>query len=88
MPRYELECVVALVVVALISSIVFFLDRPKEGKIKLPFHDEEVEAEGEPYEVLDGGQSDPFDVTKPVDVVDGEPLDEEEFWANVRSSPC
>ena len=30
---------------------------------------------------------DPFDVTEPEDLVDGQPVDEERFWNRVRSLP-
>jgi hypothetical protein len=32
------------------------------------------------------GVRDPFDIIKPEDVVDGEPVNEREFWRNVRET--
>ncbi len=53
----------------------------KRGHIQLPLHDD-----GE--EELDGGtsQNDPFPITKPVDMLDGYPIREDDFWREVRSS--
>lgn len=45
----------------------------ERGKIALPI-------------TLDGpleSRPDPFDVTLPEDIIDGEPIDEDSFWANV-----
>lgn len=54
------------------ATFLFFTGFAPEGKIKL---------------VEDADASDPFNVTHPEDVVDGEPLDERAFWVKVRSSP-
>ncbi|KAF7325781.1 Multidrug resistance-associated ABC transporter protein [Mycena kentingensis (nom. inval.)] len=70
MPPYELEFASSFAATGLLSAALFLLNRPKEGKIQLP-----VAHNGE----LDVGQ-DPFDVTKPEDVLDGYPIDEENFW--------
>ncbi|KAJ7691594.1 P-loop containing nucleoside triphosphate hydrolase protein [Mycena rosella] len=69
MPLYQLEIAVGLAVTAFFSAAFLFLNRPTEGKIQLPIHDD-----GE----------DPFDVTKPEDVVDGYPIEEVAFWAKLR----
>ncbi|KAJ7512914.1 multidrug resistance-associated ABC transporter [Mycena galericulata] len=70
MPLYQLGIAVALAITAFGSSIFFYLNRPKEGKIQLPIHSEAVE-------------EDPFDVTKPEDVIDGYPIEGEAFWVRV-----
>jgi hypothetical protein len=72
MPEFQLPIAVALATSAAVSSIAYVFDHGKdEGKIKL---------------VDDGteGEYDPFAVTTPGDVADGEPLDEAAFWAQVR----
>ncbi|KAJ7785356.1 multidrug resistance-associated ABC transporter [Mycena maculata] len=71
MPLYQLEIAIALALSALCSSVFFFLSRPKEGKIQLPIYSESVE-------------EDPFDVTKPEDVIDGYPIEEDAFWTQVK----
>ncbi len=74
MPQYQLLVSVVLVATALCSASLLFLARPSpEGKIKLPEF------------IQDGALQDPFDVTKPEDVIDGEPIDEADFWARVRA---
>ncbi|KAF8955330.1 multidrug resistance-associated ABC transporter [Flammula alnicola] len=75
MPRFQLPIAVVLAVSVLGSSIVFFLTRTTEGKIQLPTH---VDSEdGEPMH-------DAFDVTRAEDIVDGYPVDAENFWARMR----
>ncbi|KAL0959849.1 hypothetical protein HGRIS_011525 [Hohenbuehelia grisea] len=76
MPRYELPVAISLVASSLASLFGFYLARPKEGKIKLPLHEDETNG----FHVE---QHDPFDVMTPADVVDGEPVEEEAFWAKV-----
>jgi hypothetical protein len=75
MPLFQLPVAVALATSALLSLAVRGLFASKQGKIALP-----VTSDGalEP-------QHDPFDVTSPEDIVDGEPVDETSFWLNVRS---
>jgi hypothetical protein len=75
MPLYQLEIASALVAIAFSSSVLFYLNRPVEGKIQLPLHSES-----------DSSTDDAFDVTKPEDIVDGYPIDEEGFWAKVRDA--
>ena len=77
MPPFQLPVAIALAASGLVSLAVFWLMRPKEGKIQLPIVSDDLD---EPY-----SQKDPFDVTRPEDVVDGEPIDEAGFWARVRS---
>lgn len=72
MPRFQLQVSIFLFAGAACSAAVFFITRPKTGKIALPLHAEQR-------------LHDPFDVTQPDDVVDGEPIDPEGFWARVRA---
>ncbi|KIJ58252.1 hypothetical protein HYDPIDRAFT_44556 [Hydnomerulius pinastri MD-312] len=74
MPEYQLPLAAVLAVIGVGSLVVLYLTRSQEGKIQLPTH-------GEDGESL---VRDPFDVTRPEDVVDGFPINEEEFWNNVR----
>ncbi|KAI6116284.1 ABC transporter type 1, transmembrane domain-containing protein [Pisolithus sp. B1] len=74
MPEYQLPIAGALAVTA-VGSLVLLLRRPQdEGKIQLPTHGEDN----------DSLLHDPFDVTKPEDVTDGYPIDEEKFWSKAR----
>ncbi|KAJ7064951.1 multidrug resistance-associated ABC transporter [Mycena amicta] len=67
---YQLEIGFGLVGCALLSAALLYLNSPSEGKIKL---DE------------DGGDgSDPFDVTKPEDIIDGYAINAEEFWRKCK----
>jgi hypothetical protein len=72
MPRFQLLISIALVVSVVISALTFYLTRIKEGKIQLP-----TAVADEPNE------RDVFDVTRPEDVTDGYPIDEESFWIKV-----
>ena len=72
MPHFQLLISIALVVSVVISVLVFYLTRTKEGKIQLP------------TAVADElNERDVFDVTRPEDVTDGYPIDEESFWIRV-----
>ncbi|EGO03880.1 hypothetical protein SERLA73DRAFT_84054 [Serpula lacrymans var. lacrymans S7.3] len=74
MLQYQLPVAVALASTAVGSFIVFlYLAYPREGKIQLPIHGEETEQ-----------TIDPFDVTKPEDVIEGYPIDEDAFWIRMR----
>ncbi|KDR79985.1 hypothetical protein GALMADRAFT_242167 [Galerina marginata CBS 339.88] len=75
MLRLQLPIAIVLGVSAAASCIFFFFTQTEEGKIQLPRH---VEAED------DVPQHDPFDVTKPQDVNDGFPIEEEQFWTRMR----
>ena len=77
MPKYQLPIAIALVVWVVFSALLLWIQKSHEGNIKLPLH---TDGEG-------GGiyEQDPFDVTTPVDVMDGEPINEQAFWARVRS---
>ncbi|GLB42389.1 putative atp-binding cassette transporter [Lyophyllum shimeji] len=79
MPRFQLEVGIALATAALVSAGVFYLNRPREGKIQLPTHAGYEEFEDEAHH-----GHDPFDVTKAEDVIDGFPIDGDAFWAKMR----
>ena len=72
---FQLPVAVTLASSALLSQAVRALSASKRGKIALPV------TLNDPLEP----QHDPFDVTSPEDIVDGEPVDETSFWLNVRS---
>ena len=74
--RFQLEVAIALVTSAFSSLVVrYFTGKKAEGTIQLPIHIEEDQ-----HDTL----HDPFDVTKPEDVVHGYPIDAEGFWTRVR----
>jgi hypothetical protein len=74
MSQYQLPVAVALGACALFSAGLFALAKPvDDGKVRLP----EI--------TRDSTLPDPFDVTKPEDVIDGEPVDEVQFWSRVSS---
>jgi hypothetical protein len=72
MPELQLPVAVALAVTSAVSAVAYAIDHGSdEGKIHLA----EDSADSE---------HDPFAVTTPEDIIDGEPLNEAAFWANVR----
>ena len=75
MPQYQLPVAAALGACALFSAALLILSKPvNDGKVKLP-------------EILqDSTSQDPFNVTKPEDIIEGEPVDEAKFWSRVRSN--
>jgi hypothetical protein len=73
MPRYQLSVAIALAVAAACSVGLILFARTQERKIQLPLTGEEVD-------------DDPFDVSSPEDVVDGYPVEENKFWAQVCTS--
>lgn len=75
MPLFQLPIAVTLATSAFLSLAFRNLSASKRGKIALP-----LTSDG-PLE----SRHDPFDVTTPEDIIDGEPIDETSFWANVRS---
>lgn len=79
MPRLEFEISVALVGCVLVSLVGLWITREKEGSVKLPVHVGDDDSLGN-----GSGEGDPFDVTKPEDVVDGYPIDEDGFWKRIR----
>ena len=74
MPDFQLPVAASLAASAVCSLGVYALSGPTEGKVQLPVVSQDVD--GEPLK-------DPFDVTKPEDYVDGTPLNEAAFWAQV-----
>jgi hypothetical protein len=77
MPQYQLEVAILLGASVACSVVIFYLTQPKEGQISLSVENDDG------YE--HGTQSDPFDVTKPEDRMDGYALDEHSFWVKVRA---
>jgi hypothetical protein len=75
MPLFQLPVAVTLASSAFFSLAFRSFSASKPGKIALPIVSES------PLEP----RHDPFDVTSPEDIIDGEPVDETSFWANVRS---
>jgi hypothetical protein len=75
MPLFQLPVAVTLASSALLSLAVRGLSASKRGEIALPV------TLNDPLEP----RRDPFDVTSPEDIIDGEPIDEASFWLNVRS---
>ena len=73
MPDYQLPASALVAVAAAISAIVTLATPKPEGNIKL------YGPEGEQ-------EHDPFDVTTPEDVAQGEPIDGPRFWSRVRIS--
>ena len=80
MPVYQLHVAVALSIALLGSAALYAFQstatKADEGKNVLPV------LEGE-----EGLVRDPYNVTKPEDLVDGQPLDEERFWKRVCPHP-
>ncbi|KAJ7477234.1 multidrug resistance-associated ABC transporter [Mycena galericulata] len=74
MTVYQLDISIALAITALGSLALLALNNPTHGNIKLPVYDERHN----PYD------SDPFDVTKPEDLVDGYPINGDEYWARMK----
>jgi hypothetical protein len=74
MPLFQLPVAVTLASSALLSLAVHGLSASRWRKIALPV------ALDDPLEP----RRDPFDVTSPEDIIDGEPIDETSFWLNVR----
>lgn len=74
MPLYQLHVAIALIISAGCSFLIHLTTGPTEGKIKLPTFIQDGEEQLE---------NDPFDVAKPEDIIDGEPLNENAFWAKV-----
>jgi hypothetical protein len=76
MPLYQLLLAEALVGAIIISSFALFLARSQQQKIRLPTVQDPS--------LADDVDQDPFlNVTKPEDFIDGEPIDEDAFWAKV-----
>jgi hypothetical protein len=71
MSQLQLPFAATLASSGLVSVGVLLITKPSEGKVKLPDF------------IADSTSQDPFDVTKPEDIVDGEPVNEANFWARV-----
>ena len=71
MPLFQVQVAIALVACEVFSALLLIAVKPDEGKVKLP------------QVVQDDSLQDPFDVTKPEDIIDGTPLNEEAFWQQV-----
>ncbi|KAH9043928.1 ATP-binding cassette transporter [Lactarius pseudohatsudake] len=75
-PSQQLLIAVVLAGIGLLSFAFRGLSASERGKIALPL-------------TLDGplaleSRHDPFDVTSPEDIIDGEPVDEASFWVNTK----
>ncbi|KAJ7598846.1 multidrug resistance-associated ABC transporter [Mycena floridula] len=70
MPQYLLAVAVSSGVAVGLSLLDLYLSRPTKGKIQLPVEEENL---------------DPFNVTQPIDLVDGFPIDEQAFWTRLRN---
>ncbi|KAH9169799.1 ATP-binding cassette transporter [Lactarius sanguifluus] len=71
---FQLPVAVTLAGTGLLSIVFRGLSASERGKIALPITlDSPLES-----------QHDPFDVTSPEDIIDGEPIDEASFWANTK----
>lgn len=75
MPSFQLPVAATLAISAFLSLAFRGFSATKRGKIALPLTSD---CPLEP-------RHDPFDVTSPEDIIDGEPVDESSFWASVRS---
>lgn len=73
--NFQLPVAVILAVAGLLSLAFRGLSASERGKIALP-----ITPDG-PLQ----SRPDPFDVTLPEDIIDGEPVDEARFWVNVSS---
>lgn len=74
----QLGVAIALATSAIFSVTILYLNRVKEGEIKLPTTQSEF-AEDEAFMK----RSDPFDVVTPDDLSEGQPIEEEVFWGKV-----
>lgn len=71
---------------ASVSASILLWTRPKKHAIKLPIFAGEgldgLNGRDSAVEELPGGdKDDPFDVSTPLDFVDGIPIDEDNFWS-------
>lgn len=73
---FQLPVAVTLAGTGLFSLALRGLSASVRGKVALP-----IPSDG-PLE----SRPDPFDVTLPEDIIDGEPIDEASFWVNVSSA--
>ncbi|KAH9018832.1 ATP-binding cassette transporter [Lactarius hengduanensis] len=72
--NFQLPVAITLAGTGLLSIVFRGLSASARGKIALPITlDSPLES-----------RPDPFDVTSPEDIIDGEPIDEASFWANTK----
>jgi hypothetical protein len=79
MIQLQLGLAICLTASAAFSGFLLYLNRTKDAEISLP-----TGADDEANETVTYG--DPFDVVKPDDLSEGQPIDEQAFWFRVRSS--
>lgn len=74
------ELVVAIILSAstLFSFALLWLTQPKHGQLKLPIQSHE-------QDITFSDDHDPFDVVKPMDLSNGDPIDEQAFWHAVST---
>ncbi|EIW76959.1 multidrug resistance-associated ABC transporter [Coniophora puteana RWD-64-598 SS2] len=77
MPPYQLPMAAAALVGVAGSIFIRFVTREKEGKIKLP-------ATGDDALGSEAKAHDSFNVVQPEDLLDGYPVEENEYWAQMR----
>jgi len=82
MPVLQFETALVLASSAAFSALIFSRQRPTNTEIELPKPYQRFSVDS--VEQLEGLR-DPFDVTVPEDIVDGEPIDGDKFWAGVRN---
>jgi hypothetical protein len=91
-PPLSLYFAVAQASAAVISLGILVATQTREQAVKLPiFAGEPLSREQtavDEDEELDGGdKADPFDVSIPLDFLDGIPIDEDKFWDEVSIDP-
>ena len=83
MPTFLLEESIGLLSFAVVSSLATIYLNNRKGAIKLPVYNTH-DTHDSSVPVLEGG-IDSFDISLPVDWIDGEPIKEELFWSGVSS---
>ncbi|KAF9269658.1 multidrug resistance-associated ABC transporter [Marasmius fiardii PR-910] len=83
MPRFEFETSVALASCTIASGLLLLYNRPTEGKIKLPVYSNGVPEEND-SESVTLIAPDPFNVVTQEDFIEGYPVEEEKFWAQMK----
>jgi hypothetical protein len=87
MAQIQLGVAICLATSVAFSSFLLYLNQTKDGEVALPTHDE-GDDRADDQESGTSSRRDPFDVVKPDDLSEGQPIDEHAFWARVRfSSP-
>ncbi|OAX31449.1 hypothetical protein K503DRAFT_860742, partial [Rhizopogon vinicolor AM-OR11-026] len=77
MPPYQFLLAEVLVGTTILSSFTLFFTGSQQQKIHLPTVQD--------ASLADDVDQDPYNVTKPEDFIDGEPIDEDAFWAKMRN---